>query len=250
MVDDVTTLPSLFVTIYGRNELSKKSLGIQENIYASLRFFYVYYFKKHKVTFDYAFHKAGYDISEFIDEFNGFFKYLLGKQHLNNLEDIVGLDFLYSGITKSNKVTYGNHIRNVSGFFRYLNIRYMNTAYQDLTPHEAHIFSKANREKLEYVMKDFNSIEVAQNAPVHRYKSISEKQNVELNNMLIPSTPAFADTETGEYFEEVDNPQNPFKDAFQQYRNYLIHRLMFAYGLRVGEVLLASLDSIGETQDA
>lgn len=32
MVDDVTTLPVMFVTIYGMNELSKKHLGTQENI--------------------------------------------------------------------------------------------------------------------------------------------------------------------------------------------------------------------------
>ncbi|EEP9413473.1 hypothetical protein QON05_000035 [Salmonella enterica] len=31
MVDDVTTLPVMFVTIYGMNELSKKHLGTQEN---------------------------------------------------------------------------------------------------------------------------------------------------------------------------------------------------------------------------
>lgn len=44
IVDDVTTLPVMFATIYGMNELSKKSLGTQENILCSLRFFYVYYY--------------------------------------------------------------------------------------------------------------------------------------------------------------------------------------------------------------
>lgn len=36
IVDDVTTLPVMFATIYGMNELSKKSLGTQENILVSL----------------------------------------------------------------------------------------------------------------------------------------------------------------------------------------------------------------------
>ncbi|ASG83631.1 hypothetical protein LFZ55_12250 [Salmonella enterica subsp. diarizonae serovar 65:c:z str. SA20044251] len=36
MVDDVTTLPVMFVTIYGMNELSKKHLGTQENILTCL----------------------------------------------------------------------------------------------------------------------------------------------------------------------------------------------------------------------
>lgn len=58
IVDDVTTLPVMFATIYGMNELSKKSLGTQENILCSLRFFYVYYYKKHKQTFDYDFYRS------------------------------------------------------------------------------------------------------------------------------------------------------------------------------------------------
>jgi hypothetical protein len=52
----------MFATIYGMNELSKKHLGTQENILCSLRFFYVYYFKKHKRTFDYDFYRSGYNI--------------------------------------------------------------------------------------------------------------------------------------------------------------------------------------------
>ncbi|MCL7658965.1 hypothetical protein M8360_26215, partial [Klebsiella pneumoniae] len=48
-------------------------------------------------------------------------------------------------------------------------------------------------------------------------------------------------------FTAVVNPQNPFDSGFQQYRNYLIHRLMFNYGLRVGEVQLLMKDCVGPT---
>lgn len=93
IVDDVTTLPVMFATIYGMNELSKKSLGTQENILCSLRFFYVYYYKKHKQTFDYDFYRSGYNISCFIRELDGFFTYLLGKQHLSDETDIISNGF-------------------------------------------------------------------------------------------------------------------------------------------------------------
>lgn len=128
LIDDETTLPSLFVTIYALKNLRRKRLSTQGNIHRSLKFFYVYYFKKHKVSFDYAFHKAGYNIWEFIEELDGFFNKLLGQQHLNDKEDIVGLGFMLSGITKANKVTYGGHIRHVGSFFKYLNYRYMNVS--------------------------------------------------------------------------------------------------------------------------
>ncbi|MDP2567733.1 hypothetical protein Q8W14_03370 [Photobacterium damselae subsp. piscicida] len=116
MVNIETTLPSLFVTIYALKKLRLKRLSTQGNIHRSLKFFYVYFFKKHKVTFDYAFHKAGYNISRFIEELDGFFYYLLDQQHLNNEEYIVGLGFMYTSITKANKGTYGGHIRHVGGF--------------------------------------------------------------------------------------------------------------------------------------
>ncbi|EFN5056906.1 site-specific integrase, partial [Escherichia coli] len=126
IVDDVTTLPVMFATIYGMNELSKKHLGTQENILCSLRFFYVYYFKKHKRTFDYDFYRSGYNISCYIRELDGFFTYLLGKQHLSDETDIISKGFLHSALSRTNKSTYGNHVRNVGRFLKYLNYRYMN----------------------------------------------------------------------------------------------------------------------------
>lgn len=247
IVDDVTTLPVMFATIYGMNELSKKHLGTQENILCSLRFFYVYYFKKHKRTFDYDFYRSGYNISCFIRELDGFFTYLLGKQHLSDETDIISTGFLHSALSRTNKSTYGNHVRNVGRFLKYLNYRYMNLAYQDMSPVEAHQSNQANHRDLADRIKVFNRVEVSRNEPAHRYKSITSQQSVELTNMLIPSTPEFSDIETGELFTAVVNPQNPFDSGFQQYRNYLIHRLMFNYGLRVGEVQLLLKDCVGPT---
>lgn len=245
LADDVTTLPVMFATIYGMNELSRKRPGTQENILCSLRFFYVYYHKKHKQTFDYAFYRAGYNISCFIRELDGFFTYLLGKQHLSNEPDIIAAGFMHSAISRANKSTYGNHVRNVGRFLKYLNYRYMNLAYQDMSPVDAHRLNQANRRDLADRIKVFSKVEVSRNEPAHRYKSLTSQQSVELTNMLIPSTPEFSDIGTGEWFTAVVNPQNPFEPGFQQYRNYLIHRLMFNYGLRVGEVQLLTKDCVG-----
>ncbi len=245
MVDNATTLPAMFVTIYGMKELSKKHLGTQQNILGSLRFFYVYYYKKHKQTFDYDFYRSKYNIAYFIKELDGFFTYLLGKQHLNDDQDVIGLGFFHSEISKANKLTYGNHIRNVGKFLKYLNYRYMNVTYQDMSPTEAHQIYDVNVITLADRIKVFNKVKVSKSEPAHRYKSVTEQQSIELTNMLIPSTPEFTDVDTGELITAVVNPQNPFRDGFEQYRNYLIHRLMFNYGLRVGEVQLLMTDSVG-----
>lgn len=162
IVDDVTTLPVMFATIYGMNELSKKSLGTQENILCSLRFFYVYYYKKHKQTFDYDFYRSGYNISCFIRELDGFFTYLLGKQHLSDETDIISNGFLHSALSRTNKSTYGNHVRNVGRFLKYLNYRYMNLAYQDMSPTEAHQINQANHRDLAARIKEL--IALAENS--------------------------------------------------------------------------------------
>ena len=161
IVDDVTTLPVMFATIYGMNELSKKHLGTQENILCSLRFFYVYYFKKHKRTFDYDFYRSVYNISCFIRELDGFFTYLLGKQHLSDETDIISTGFLHSALSRTNKSTYGNHVRNVGRFLKYLNYRYMNLAYQDMSPVEAHQINQANHRDLADRIKVFNRVDVS-----------------------------------------------------------------------------------------
>ncbi|QRG81463.1 hypothetical protein [Vibrio diabolicus] len=80
-----------------------------------------------------------------------------------------------------------------------------------------------------------------------RYKSLTEQQALLLDNMLLPSTEEFVDPDTGEVYPAVINPQNPFSSQFEQFRNYMIHRLMFQYGLRIGEYLLLSLESFGPT---
>ncbi|WP_239838961.1 hypothetical protein [Vibrio sp. Isolate23] len=116
-----------------------------------------------------------------------------------------------------------------------------------MSPIDAHEVFKVNSSSLDAAIKSFNQIEVSQNEPSYRYKSITDKQSIELMNMLLPSTPAFTDVDSGERVESVINPVNPFEEGFQQYRNYLIHRLMYNYGLRVGEVQLLMTDSIGET---
>ncbi|EPH6501613.1 integrase [Vibrio vulnificus] len=247
LIDNITTLPAMFVSIYGMNELGNKALGTQENILSSLRFFHEYYYKKHKTTFDFDFHTKTYNISHFIEELDGFFHYLLTKQHLIDEQDIQPIGLLPLAISKANKTSYGAHIRNVGKFFRYLNDRYMNLRYQDMSPADASNSHLSNESNLKHKIKTFDKTKVSQNEPAHSYKSLEAQQSIELTNMLLPSTPEFVDTKSGELFEAVINPQNPFSEGFQQYRNYLIHRLMFNYGLRVGEVLLLMTDCIGES---
>ena len=51
---------------------------------------------------------ASLNISCFIRELDGFFTYLLGKQHLSDETDIISNGFLHSALSRTNKSTYGD----------------------------------------------------------------------------------------------------------------------------------------------
>lgn len=249
LVDDVTTLPSLFVTLYQLNELSGNSLGTQRNAITSLRYFYVYYLKKHKVTFDYDFIQEGFNTLRFLDEFQGFFDYLLGEQHKSDYDDIADITFINENSVK--KPSYREHLAVYGRFLKFLNERYMTPSYQEMLPSEVNALSERIERKRTKEVKRFNKKAKVTSSNPHAYVSITDMQYIQLNNMLLPSTPEFVDVETGEIIEaklNPCNPFNPFKEGFLQFRNFSNHRLMYSYGLRVGETQLLTVHSFGVSQ--
>lgn len=248
LVDDTTSLPALFGSIYLTQHLSVKAFGTQKNELSSVKFFYNYWFKKTGETLDHFFYRTNYNIALFIDDLNGFFDYLLSQQHLTDNEYIANVGFLGTAISQVTKVTYAEHIRAVRRFLKFLNERYMSLVYQDMSAAEADRVCRSNARKLKSKVREFKKICKSKSEPASHYKSISRMQHTQLNNMLLPSSPEILDENTGEFFEAHKNPLNPFTDCFLQYRNFLIHRLMYNYGIRVGEIQLITTQSYGESQ--
>ncbi|WP_394126220.1 site-specific integrase [Vibrio hepatarius] len=245
VVDDVTTLPSLFLTIYTISRLTKKALGTQSNSLKALRFFYEFYERKHGCTFDGAFIDAKYYIEPFLKEVDYFFEYLLSKQHIDGSSSYISVSPLSS--SASVKEAYVAYVHVVTRYFKFLNDRYTCMDYQDCSPLDASIMHREIDKKIKHIIKEYSALDVDSNSSTTRYKSLTEQQALLLDNMLVPSTEEFVDSDTGEIHPAVTNPQNPFSSQFEQFRNYLIHRLMFQYGLRIGECLLLSLRSFGPT---
>ncbi|MGY1494979.1 hypothetical protein [Aeromonas dhakensis] len=248
LVDDVTTLPVLFGTIYLLNQLFKSRFSTQRNDLISLRFFYSFWLKTHGETFDHFFYRSSFDIASCIPELDNLFHYLLSKQHLTKENEPPTDSTVSNTVSQVNKSTCCTHIKNVARFLNYLNQRYMCVKYQSMSLAEANTNYSSNDLRLKSKVKEFNRLGPAKHTPATRYKSITYQQHLELNDMLLPSSPAVVDPDTGEMFEKVINPINPFQTECLQYRNFIIHRLMFQYGLRVGEVLLLTVDSFGVSQ--
>ncbi|WP_319784191.1 hypothetical protein [Oceanisphaera sp. IT1-181] len=248
LVDDKTTLPALFTAIYTVNSLSGKKFSTQRNSLISIRFFYKYWLAKHSETLDRFFYRNNYNINFITSEIDGFFDYLLSQQHRTDNDKVFPVSFMDAAISHVNKGTYSQHFRAVARFLHYLNERYMCLDYQNLSPAEADTIYESNKTRLQNKVRDFSRLEIAKNEPGARYKSINLQQLEKLNKMLLPSVPTFVDEETGEGFKAQDNPVNPFKSIFLQYRNYLIHKLIYNYSLRAGEIQLLTLNSFGESQ--
>jgi len=245
VVDDVTTLPSLFLTIYTISKLTKRALGTQTNSLKALRFFYEFYERKYDCTFDGAFIGAKYNIEPFLQEVDYFFEYLLSKQHIYDSSSYISVNLLSS--STSVKEAYVAYIHVVTRYFKFLNERYTTIAYQDCSPIDAAVMQRGINNKIKQITKEYSTLQVGSNSLTTRYRSLTDHQALLLDNMLLPSTEEFVDVDTGEVHPAVINPQNPFSSQFEQFRNYLIHRLMFQYGLRIGECLLLSLESFGPT---
>ncbi|MCG3815586.1 site-specific integrase [Photobacterium damselae] len=248
IVDDVTTLPSLFLTIYTLTKLTKRSIGTQTNYLKALRFFYEFYERKHDCTFDSAFINAEYYIDSFLNEVDHFFDYLLSQQHLDGSSSYIPVRQISKpSAAKAAKEAHVAYVNVLTRYFRFLNDRYTCMDYQNCSPLDASVMHRQIEKKIKQITKEYSSLEVESNSPTARYKSLTEEQALLLDNMLLPSTEEFVDPDTGEVYSAVINPQNPFSTQFEQFRNYIIHRLMFQYGLRIGECLLLSLESFGPT---
>lgn len=242
LIDDHTTLPSLFVAIYSVRRLSLLRFRTQEKELFTLKYFFEYWDKKFSRTFDYCFINAGYNIVDFIPELNIFYHHLLNKQHHKKNQN--NSNFYHT--TLESRKSNAEHLRTIAKFFLYLNQRYMIQRYQQLDNLQLCKIRDWNERNVKLTIREFSKVQ-SQNMSMHSaYRSLTKDQLIKLENILLPSSPLIKDelVNDSSYMNMKKNEFNPFGTLFLQFRTYLIHRLMFNYGLRISEVLLLTTESI------
>ncbi|MFP2505029.1 site-specific integrase [Buttiauxella gaviniae] len=246
LIDNCTTLPVLFGSIYYIRRLTLLKFGTQKKELRSLKHFYSFWLKKTGKTFDLSLYESQYDIAQFIPQLDLFFHYLLNKQHVISQESLDTI--AYSGpFTHQIQSTNVAHLRAVVKFFTYLNQRYMNARYQHISGYELSKTREWNVQLLKEVISRFRRMSSTKNS-MNSFRSMTQEQMLQLNNMLLPSSSAFIDQDSGTEYDSIVNTLNPFNSMFLQYRTFLMHRLLFNYGLRIGEVLLLMTESLGASQ--
>jgi hypothetical protein len=241
LIDNITTLPVLFGSVYSTRKLSFLRFQTQKKELLSLKYFYTFWWKRTGETFDHAFYRARYDITLFIPVLEPFFHYLLSRQHRAAPETPADLTPQTVVPVRQSHV---EHIRSVAKFMEYINQRYMSPRYQTLSGTESGRKREHNLRMLKSTTRAFSRYKstLPKKQP---YRSLTEEQMCRLDEILLPSSPAFQDGTSGRAYPAVENPLNPFSSPFLQYRNYIIHRMLFNYGLRAGEVMLMTTDSAG-----
>lgn len=227
-------LPALYPLRYLVDHLEYRSLSTQSASLQAIKFFYEFWFMKHRTTFCYSFYCSGHDPAIAIHEMADFFQYLENGRLVSFVPK--ALPFKHSS-----GMTNAARIRAVIRFIGYLIATYVSPYYRNETPKElSHHASRLNTRLL--ICKDeFKTLERGNQQYYSRviqgFQSMTGDMVENVYRIVVPSS------------KHKKNFLNPFPSGFIQFRNYLIMRLMLNYGLRVGELLLLECASVKTSID-
>lgn len=214
-------LPCVLPLIYSSLQLRKKAYNTQISNMTSIKLWYEYWYGKFNSCFDYQVLSPDsnfrYDIFIAIEELNSFWLYLEETEFSRTM----------------NAETRSKHIYALSNFFKFLGSRFINIKYMP------ELSSDPIRQKLTHFHWKLKSIveSTTQKASHYSsnnvaYKSLPDDLISCLRSTIIPST------------KNVLNTLNPWHRPSSQLRNYIIIKMLLEYGLRVGELLSLTINSI------
>ncbi|MGP2674918.1 site-specific integrase [Escherichia coli] len=228
LMDVTICLPALYPLRYVVDHLEYRSPSTQSASLQAIKFFYDFWFMKHRTTFCYSFYFSGHDPAIAIHEMADFFQYLENGRIVNSTPR--SLPFKHSS-----GVTNAARVRAVIRFIGYLIATYISPYYRNETPKELSRHASRLNTRLLICKEEFKTLERSN----HRYyrvipgfRSMTGDMVENVYRIVVPNS------------KHKNNFLNPFPSGFIQFRNYLILRLMLNYGLRVAELLLLECTSV------
>ncbi|WP_250204373.1 hypothetical protein [Escherichia coli] len=227
---DVTIcLPALYPLRYVVDHLEYRSPSTQSASLQAIKFFYDFWFIKHRTTFCYSFYFSGHDPAIAIHEMTDFFQYLENGRLVSFAPQ--ALPFKHSSC-----MTNASRVRAVIRFIGYLIATYVSPYYRNETPKELSRYASRLNTRLLICKDEFKTLERSNQRYYSRvtqgFQSMTGDMVENVYRIVVPSS------------KHKNNFLNPFPSGFIQFRNYLIMRLMLNYGLRVGELLLLECVSV------
>lgn len=222
--------PCLYPLLFSMKVLRFQSLSTQSADLTALKLWYSYWFNKYSTSFCESFYSSAYNFEIIQNEIDNFIIYLENNNQFNNVLRL-----------RSNKdINYdilAIRIRSLLKFYMFLIDEYLTLYSQpNLTRSEINRIKENLDKYIKYKRKTVNRFsrrnKTIKNEINYAYKSLTADMLKDLYKIIAPSN------------STLINSLNPFKMHDAQFRNFLIVHLMLNYGLRVGELMLLTVNSI------
>lgn len=227
LFDTESTLPCLFPLLFSLKNLRFQSLATQYSDLKALKDWYVFWYKKYSTSFCESFYSSNYNFELIKNDLDSFIIYL------ENNNDLADITWLRSN-TDVNYETISKKISSLFKFYHFLIDDYLTIDKQpQLTRTEIKTIKFDIQQYMDFKNKKIRKFtNNSKNHKEHVYKSMTnEMVRVLYETITVSSTKNL-------------NLNNPFKNRPTQFRNFLIIHLLLNYGLRVGELMLLTVNSI------
>lgn len=219
LFDSNTTLPCLYPMLYINSSLKFKSEATQQAYLQGIKQWYEFWLEKYDHSFCKYFrgHKSNPELM--IKEVDSFILYLENMQEVDQKLIRLGSN------PSINYNTLAHRLRTIISYLNYLLDTFSQVHGKSISP-EIAIYRSIISQKSDLV-KNLSSNHHKSHKNGSNFKSLTEEMKKDLYSIISPKA-----------------PEPLFKGKKAQLRNFLIVHLLLNYGLRTGELLLLTLNSI------
>ena len=214
-----TTLPCLYPMLYINSSLKFKSESTQQAYLQGIKQWHEFWEEKHNQSFCKYFREHKSNPNLMIKEIDSFILFLENMQ-------VVDQKLIRLGSNSSiNYNTLAHRLRAILSYLNYLLDNFSQVHGKSISPEIARYKSTLSQKS--DLVKNLSSNHHKAHKNGTNFKSLTEPMQKALYSIIEPNV-----------------PKPLFKSKKAQLRNFLIIRLLINYGLRTGELLLLTLNSI------
>lgn len=219
LFDSTTTLPCLYPMLYINSSLKFKSESTQQAYLQGIKQWYEFWREKHNQSFCMYFREYKSNPELMIKEVDTFILYLENMQ-------VVDQKLIRLGSNPSiNYNTLAHRLRAIISYLSYLLDTFSQVHGRSISPEVARYKSILSQKS--GLVKNLSSNHHKAHKNGTNFKSLTKEMREALYSIISPKA-----------------PKPLFKSKKAQLRNFLIVHLLLNYGLRTGELLLLTLNSI------
>lgn len=229
LFDSETVLPTFLTLVYCVHTLHHKSCNYQESELTNLKYFHNFWLDKNANTLDYSVIEAKFSgnvFQQLIESLDNFWLYLLApKKSVANITVLPSQSIGSARPTTQQLSTNAARYQSVCRFVDFLINHYVTLHFTTEVPSEVDSYRRTLLHLLRAKRSRYTHL--ISNKASGEYKSLTAQQFKDFVSVF-PVSPN----------PHKDSQGKLTKNAYRQYRDHILIRLLSNYGLRIGEALL------------